>query len=383
MKYGKFTKYSGAKDRIFNEIIPEIGFVKRNYFEPFLGAGSVFFELMSRGLLSHAGEFYLSDLNPDVIAMHMTVRDDARRLIIALERISADYNALDYDSQSDFYYALRDRFNETIGGRGTIDRTAMFIALLRLAFNGVIRYGPRGNFNTSWSKRRSLNFFTEKTTVSVFLADSSALSDPRVHLEVLDFQRSVVRAHPGDTAYLDPPYFNTGSDLPGFYTVKGFPKKDQDRLFEVCKALDANGVKWVQDNSDDPYIRQLYCKKSFFEPELAHFKCRTIHTTRTGSRNIDERADKTEIVITNTANLEKKVKHLPGQKGLYQYGKDYFEDNTTPRPCGGEYAVPGPLKHNRDFLYCKHPGPKSRLKYLPCDLTTYERWCPVLVTIEI
>ena len=59
-----FLKWAGSKSRLINKLIPYFPNDYTNYFEPFLGSGSVFFYLQSIRPTSA----YLSDINYDLIS---------------------------------------------------------------------------------------------------------------------------------------------------------------------------------------------------------------------------------------------------------------------------------------------------------------------------
>ena len=67
---------------------------------------------------------------------------------------------------------------------------------------------------------------------------------------------ATVPAKRGDAVYIDPPY-SPASETANFtaYTAGGFGPKDQERLRDVAKKLDARGVYVLLSNSDTPFVR--------------------------------------------------------------------------------------------------------------------------------
>src|SRR5687768_1089862 len=81
--HGPFLKWAGGKRQLLAQLRrfypPTIGC----YFEPFVGSGAVFFDLMATGRL-HRAPAALSDENADLIGTYLRVRDDTEAVIAAL-----------------------------------------------------------------------------------------------------------------------------------------------------------------------------------------------------------------------------------------------------------------------------------------------------------
>src|SRR5688572_23853167 len=93
-----FIRWAGSKYRCRNEIIKHFPIRFNNYFEPFLGSGSIFFNLYKCKRVFNKA--YLSDINRNLINTYIAVRDEPERvkkvLLTYLERNSEE-----------FYYAMR------------------------------------------------------------------------------------------------------------------------------------------------------------------------------------------------------------------------------------------------------------------------------------
>ena len=77
------------------------------YYEPFLGSGAVFFDLLAAGRLAGV-PVWLSDGNPDLVGCYLRVRDSVEAVIGALDDLAAGHAA----GGATFYYEVRDgRFN--------------------------------------------------------------------------------------------------------------------------------------------------------------------------------------------------------------------------------------------------------------------------------
>jgi DNA adenine methylase len=108
-------------------------------------------------------------------------------------------------------------------------------------------------FNVPWGRQEGRTLFDEENILNCTHALRQAT------LTSLDFEQTLMPAKRGDVCYLDSPYLPV-SVTANFttYTSGGFTLKDQERLRDVAKKLDARGVRVLLSNSDTPLTRKLY-----------------------------------------------------------------------------------------------------------------------------
>lgn len=75
--------YNGKKERLLPQISPLYPNTINNYYEPFCGGASVFFDLYSQNIIN--GNYYLSDLNWRVLRLYEVIRDDLSGLDTTLQ----------------------------------------------------------------------------------------------------------------------------------------------------------------------------------------------------------------------------------------------------------------------------------------------------------
>src|SRR5664280_2687899 len=63
-----FLRWAGSKRSLLRHVVPVLPAQFNNYWEPFLGSGSLFFTLQP-------ARAFLSDMQPDLIATYLAVRD--------------------------------------------------------------------------------------------------------------------------------------------------------------------------------------------------------------------------------------------------------------------------------------------------------------------
>ena len=235
-----FVKWAGGKSRLTSLITERlrISNSQRRYFEPFVGAGAVFFRMRA----CHSRLVCrISDLNPELVLTYRVVRDDVETLLERLIRHEAAHG-------EDHYYAVR-----AAECHSALDRAARFIYLNRTCYNGLYRVNRKGQFNVPMGRYANPSIVQRQR----LLAASAALADTAIEEE--DFEISLEGVGEGDLVYLDPPYdpLSPTSDFTA-YTPTGFGRVAQARLAKVFESLAARGAHVVLSNSDTPYVRSLY-----------------------------------------------------------------------------------------------------------------------------
>jgi DNA adenine methylase len=231
-----FLKWAGGKSRLLPRLLPYVPAKFANYHEPFLGGGAMFFAVRDRA----AGQFYLSDLNDELMNAWLVMRDHGEELQTALR----DYKAKDSE---EFFYSLR-----PLQPNDPVERAARFFYLNQTAWNGLWRVNRRGEFNVPWGQRRFRGF-----TITEFQESHRILGS--VRLRVQDFREALELVKPGDFVYLDPPYLPL-SDTSKFYlyTEQRFREPDLRELASICERLSRQGVHWVLSNRDTRLIHELF-----------------------------------------------------------------------------------------------------------------------------
>ena len=151
-----FLKWAGGKTQLLNQFKAyfPVELIEGNicrYIEPFIGSGSVFFFIAENYPIR---EFFISDVNEELILAYKTIREDVDNLIDILSEIQDKYFLLSSDEQKDFFYKTRSAFN---ANRNKIsfqkfhsswyERAAQIIFLNRTCFNGLFRVNSKGGFN--------------------------------------------------------------------------------------------------------------------------------------------------------------------------------------------------------------------------------------------
>ena len=131
-----FLKWAGGKSQLlaqYKELFPK---TYRNYYEPFLGGGAVFFNLRPK-------RSFLSDINLEIINVYRCIRDQVEEIITQIH-----HHYLHHDES--YYYDVRSRLEETaewfwVGNNA--ERAARILYLNKTCFNGLYRENSKGHFN--------------------------------------------------------------------------------------------------------------------------------------------------------------------------------------------------------------------------------------------
>ena len=266
-----FLKWAGGKTQLLQQYQPLFPPQFKNYYEPFLGGGAVFFYLFKE----HSSGFkaVLSDVNEELINMYCCVQTDVEALIKELESHHRKHN-------SEYYYKVRGQKNQK-----PVKKAARIIYLNKTCFNGLYRENSKGQFNVPIGRYKNPTI----CNAELLRADSQALQS--VKLEVRDFDQVLEEAKTDqDFVYFDPPYYplsNTSQFTS--YSRYNFNEEDQFRLRDVFAELASRGVKVMLSNSDCPFIRELYEEFPIHEVSAA----RSINSKGTHRGKISE------VVVTS------------------------------------------------------------------------------------
>jgi DNA adenine methylase len=241
-----FLKWPGGKRwfvaKYAHLLPPHFG----RYIEPFLGSGSVFFHLAPPNAL-------LGDLNSDLIATYIAVREDPD----AVEEKLFEH---ELNHSHDYYYALRDA-----SPRSDIHRAARFIYLNRTCFNGIFRVNLAGTFNVPKGTKNTVIFDDDD-----FVAQSKVLRNAEIC--AIDFEPLIDRATEGDLVFADPPYtvrHNSNAFIK--YNETLFSWRDQERLAKALARARSKGAHIVATNANHEAVKALYRDLGFVLKTVSRF----------------------------------------------------------------------------------------------------------------
>ena len=190
-------RWTGSKRKLLNEMLDR-AFIKKkkNYVECFLGSGVVLINVLNNNKYLKYSNFYVNDINSSLINFYILLRDNYEELSNYIEDIIREYNNLESNKKSDYYYKKREEYNNII--KDNLYKAACFYFLTKTCFNGVYRENKNGKYNVPFGRYKHFRVDTITQEHSNLLQNAQILH--------LDFEEVFALAQPYDFMFLDPPY---------------------------------------------------------------------------------------------------------------------------------------------------------------------------------
>ena len=267
-------KWVGGKTQIIDKLIQEFPSEINNYYEIFLGGGSVLLALLTyikNGIINIQGNIYAYDVNEPLIYMYKNIQSNHNDLYNELQKIIIEFNSCknEIDDNDDinrkpltieeakknkenYYYWIRFLYNN-LNDKKTIIGSAMFIFLNKTCFRGVFRIGPNG-FNVPYGHYKNPEIINKNHL--------DIINDliQNVIFECIDFNISLISDNYqiNDFIYLDPPYAPEKTTSFVKYTENGFDINNHNKLFTLIHKLTEKNIKIILNNSDVSLVRDNF-----------------------------------------------------------------------------------------------------------------------------
>ncbi|HJU95623.1 MAG TPA: DNA adenine methylase [Nitrososphaera sp.] len=287
-----FLKWAGGKLQLIEQFENLFPHKFRNYYEPFIGSGAVFFYVKSK---LKPNKVLLSDTNEELINCFLIVRDKPSELVELLLNHRKKHS-------KEHYYAVRSIESNRLD---SVNRAARLIYLNKTCFNGLYRVNSKGHFNVPFGDYKSPSIFDK----NILFQASQLLQG--VDLQVMTFEKVLDFAGKDDFVYFDPPYIPL-SKTSSFtrYSKSDFSMKEQKQLCEVFETLDSRGCFVMVSNSDHALTRELYRQ---------HKKNTVVVRAKRMINSVgSKRGAINELIITNYNTDDKVETSLPSQVSNFQ-----------------------------------------------------------------
>ncbi|MBC8465055.1 MAG: DNA adenine methylase [Parcubacteria group bacterium] len=270
-----FVKWVGGKRQLLKQfremgLYPPDDFnpLTNTYFEPFVGGGAVFFDLLPK-------KAELSDLNNELTTTYNVIKTDVDSLIKSLKK---------HKYEKEYYLKIRAKNPKKLSD---VEVASRFIFLNRTGFNGMYRVNSKGGFNVPFGKYTNPIICDEENLRKV----SKVLQ--KVTVKEQDYKAVLKKAKKGDFVYFDPPYYPV-SRTASFtsYTADSFLEKEQTELRDTFVELHKRGCFVMLSNSDTPFINELYSG-------IKGVKVSKVSAGRSINSNAAKRGKINEVLVTN------------------------------------------------------------------------------------
>ena len=271
-------KSQGIKTKLvpwINEIAPK---ATGRWIEPFLGTGVVAFN-------SGYKKAILNDTNPHIINFYKSVQNhditpDSMRKYLQEEGEklrTAENNGYDY------YLAIRTRFNS--GEYSPYD----FIFLSRAGFNGMMRFGGKGNWNIPFCKKpdRFAQAYITKIINQLIAISQIVQPEPEWQFFNKTFSEIIPLATERDIIYCDPPYYGRHVDY-----YNGWTERDEETLFHLLSETKAKFILSTWHHND-------WRENEMIKKYWSNFNILTKDHFYHNGGNIENRREVVEALVCN------------------------------------------------------------------------------------
>lgn len=307
-----FIKYPGGKLKEFSLIERFKPTNIKRYFEPFVGGGSIYFNI-------NISNSFINDKSEDLISLYNYVKNQDNKFFNYLNKLDFLWKQLDTNSELNtniinkekfisytnksfalkskriqclenegnkisnedkenikltarktaFYMCIRDIYNDQKENKQL--HTACFYFIREYCYSSMFRFSKNGNFNDPYGGQSyNLKYMTSK--IKQMQSNEIILYLKNTAIYNLDFEEflNLFTLDSNDFIFLDPPYDSEFST----YDNNAFDKNEQIRL---NKFLTNTKAKWMLIIKKTDFIDDLYSKFNIYEYDknyLVSFKNR-------------------------------------------------------------------------------------------------------------
>lgn len=269
-------KWAGGKRQLLSEIkkyLPK-NIQDYTYYEPFIGAGAVFFDLRPKKAV-------INDVNAQLILTYTAIKENLEDLIRLLTQHQEKNNE---KNNKEYFYKIRnlDRDRAAFDRLANAEKAARVIFLNKTCFNGLYRVNSQGLFNVPRGRYKNPVICEEIALRQI----SAYLNENEIGILNGDFEYALMGAGENSFVYFDPPYHSPGRANFTSYQAEGFNEEDQKRLRNSMIEMTNRGARCLLSNSDTAYIRELYDCKLF---DIVSVKARRhINSDSAGRGSVNE-----------------------------------------------------------------------------------------------
>ena len=276
------VNWVGGKKIIIDTILDNIPEKFNNYYEPFLGGGTVFLNI------DFPKKAIINDFNKDLISLYSFLKKQPKELIKMINNIQNNYNKLNnIDKQKQFFLKKRKRINN-LKNNYNLERAALYLFMNKACFNGFMQVNKYNNLTCSFGQHKKLNLLKGNN-----LYNFSKLLSENVSIKNGDYAKAISTAKKGDFVYSDSPYCpddKTQCTI-NYNAGKGWSYDDYMRYFDTLDQLDKKGVYFMMSNSDSKMVRKWLKNRKY--------RVKRIPINRTVSASIAKRAVQKEVIVMN------------------------------------------------------------------------------------
>lgn len=292
-------KSQGIKTKLIPWIMELIPAVNGKWIEPFLGTGVVAFNSGFRKAI-------LNDTNPHIINFYKGIQEGVITAPLMKQYLENEGELLRKadDNGYEHYRKVRERFNREFSPYD-------FIFLSRAGFNGMMRFGRKGNWNIPFCKKpdRFSQAYVTKIVNQVKNVSQIIKPEPEWTLFNKSFSEIIPLATQDDIIYCDPPYYGRYVDY-----FNGWTENDEELLFNLLSETKAKFVLSTWHHNDwreNEMIKKFWDKFNIVTRDHFYHSGGSIENRRTVVEALVCNFDITNIQSHNHGQVDKlKVEQL-------------------------------------------------------------------------
>jgi len=228
-------KSQGIKTKLVPWIMDIVKIVQPEgrWIEPFLGTGVVAFN-------SGFKHSILNDTNPHIINFYRGIQDGTITPVIVkhyLEQANSKLSSADENGYT-YFREVRDRFNKEFA---PLD----LLFLSRAGFNGMMRFGGKGNWNIPFCKKPNRFAQAYITKIVNQVAKAKTVITDNWTFTNKSFADIIPLAMEDDIIYCDPPYYGRYVDY-----YNGWKEQDEELLFNLLSETKAKFILSTWHHND-------------------------------------------------------------------------------------------------------------------------------------
>jgi DNA adenine methylase len=320
-----FLKWVGGKNQIIKKVHELFPKAFDNYYEPFIGGGSVLIYLLNELEKDKKTleSINIGDFNKDLIELYENIKSDDTKLLDNLNKIVKNYNSAilikkekgprkiikveetitkNIEKGKEYvYYFYRNEYNKLKKKENSTDseiiyKSALFIFLNKTCFRGVYRENSKKEFNVPFGNYDNPEIYNDDNIKKL----SKMFKKHNVNFVNCSFEewKDKIKTTKKNFVYLDPPYYPVNESSFTKYTANDFNKKEHEELINFCKFIDVkNKSNFLLSNSDTDFI-----KDGLVDYETKIIECKRSINSKDPSAKINE------VLIYNKLNYKKEDK---------------------------------------------------------------------------
>jgi len=282
---------------------------KGRWIEPFLGTGVVAFN-------SGYKKAILNDTNPHIINFYKSVQQKIITPQLMKSYLENEGKLLSNADNNGYehYLKIRSRFNS--GEFSPYD----FIFLSRAGFNGMMRFGSKGNWNIPFCKKpdRFAQAYVTKIVNQVKSVSNIIQPEPDWKFLNKSFFDIIPLATENDLIYCDPPYYGRHVDY-----YNGWTEKDEELLFNLLSETKAKFILSTWHHND-------WRKNDMISRFWNNFNIVTQDHFYHNGGSIENRRSIVEALVCNFDTMDIKLhNHQKEETKIKQLQIDWLNSNTV------------------------------------------------------